>query len=187
MEIERKFLVPGEEAAEFSKHGTVVTILQYYTENSENTEIRRRMIISGTDVSYLETKKVGSGLAREEYEYAIDEKTFHKLLPLSGTLPKPVRRVSGVISKFRTTVEKDGYTFEVDSFGNPKIFYPDGRIASIVEVEFDSIENAEKFSPSDYFREFIDVTTNKRYKNKNLAQEALAFRPTKITYIKGDE
>jgi len=183
MEIERKFIVPGDEAAEFSKEGNPNIIIQYYTELSPNSEKRRRMIITQESINCYETVKTGTGLVRQEEEYPITTEEFNSLLLHGSTQPqkkKNAKRMGSVIKKFRTKIEKDGYIFELDFYGNPTIFYPDGRLASVVEIEFESEESAKNFDMSKYFREFIDVTEDPTYKNKNLATEAFSIRPRKI-------
>ena len=148
MEIERKFLVPvlPENLASCPCH----LIEQAYLCTSPVVRIRRQ-----DDDSILTYK--GSGMmAREEYNLPLTKESYEHLLPKADGI---------VITKKRYVLPlgTENLKAELDIF--------EGRHEGlrIVEVEFESEEQANRFTPPAWFGE--DVTFDGRYHNSHLSQE----------------
>lgn len=149
MEIERKYLVPSIpfNLATYASQ----KIAQAYLCVDPVVRIRR-----SNDDYYLTYK--GSGLmAREEYNLPLTKEAYEHLLPkIDGLL----------IAKTRYLIPLSGkLTAELDVF--------EGELAPLVlvEVEFDSIEEANSFVAPDWFGE--DVTNLGKYHNSYLSQYGL--------------
>lgn len=150
-EIERKFLVrslPDMDGA------TKAIVRQgYLTAPDDSTEIRLRQ----KNDRYFLTLKGGGGLVRVERETEITQAQFDTFWPETEGRRVEKERFTGQLS--------DGHQFELDVF--------QGSLASLllVEVEFGTEDAAHSFTPPDWFGE--DVTSDKRYKNKNMAISGL--------------
>ena len=144
-EIERKFLV--KELPKGFKNCKRHYITQGYL-HSDEKEYRIRCI---DNLKYILTEKWGKGISRKEEEYEISKKEYLELL----------EKVEGnVIKKIRILYPLADKMAEIDFFfGNLKGL-------KTVEVEFDSIEEANAFKVPDWFGE--EVTGDDRYKNYNL-------------------
>ena len=143
MEIERKFLVttPPENYGSFPLH----EIEQAYLCTEPVVRIRKE------DDNYYLTYKSKGLLAREEYNLPLNQSSYEHLLP----------KADGIcISKKRYLIPWDPYTIELDVF--EKSLAP----LIIAEVEFPSIEEANAFTPPDWFDQ--DVTKDPAYHNSNL-------------------
>ena len=148
MEIERKFLVttPPENYGSFPHH----EIEQAYLCTEPVVRIRKE------DDNYYLTYKSKGLLAREEYNLPLNQSSYEHLLP----------KADGIcISKKRYLIPWDPYTIELDVF--EKSLAP----LIIAEVEFPSIEEANAFTPPDWFDQ--DVTKDPAYHNSNLSRRAL--------------
>lgn len=145
MEIERKYLIkmlPFSLSEYPSKE-----LEQGYLCTSPVVRIRRE----GNEY-YLTYK--GKGLmVREEYNLPLTQKSYEHLLPkIDGSL----------ISKTRYYIpEKDGLTIELDIFHGLK---HNGLI--MAEVEFSSTEQANSYTPPDWFS--TEVTNDPAYHNSNM-------------------
>lgn len=155
MEIERKFLVDGLDKIGFDiekypkKH-----FVQAYI--STNPTIRLR----DEDGSYILCLKSGGGLARDESELEIGKALFDKLWGVTET---------EAVHKNRYFIPLAGsLTAELDIY----LQKLEGLVT--VEVEFDTVEDAEKFTPPEWFGK--DVTSDYRYKNSSLAVHGLPER-----------
>ena len=147
MEIEKKFLLRRLPTG--LTKGT--KILQGYLSVGD-PEVRVR---SKGDKFFL-TKKGGEGFVREEEEYEISKKIFEILWSLTD---------NAQIEKTRyEIVGEDGLTWEIDEFQSRRI---EGLFIAEVELPDESV--IPKIPPA--IVEIIerDVTTDERYKNKNLA------------------
>lgn len=150
MEIERKYLVkkiPSNLDQYESKK-----IAQGYLCTEPVVRIRR----SNND--YYMTYKGDGLMVREEYNLPLTEEAYTHLRPkIDGLL----------IAKTRYLIPlNDKLTAELD------IFEEDLKGLVIVEVEFDSIEEANAFTSPDWFGE--DVTNSGKYHNSYLSQHGLA-------------
>ena len=146
MEIERKFLPPvlPENLEQYASH----KIAQGYLCTSPVVRIRR------SDDDYYLTYKSGGLMAREEYNLPLTRAAFYHLLP----------KVDGrLIEKTRYLIPLEGgLTAELDVF--------EGDLAPLVllEVEFETIEQAESYQAPEWFGE--DVTNDGRYHNSYMSQ-----------------
>lgn len=149
MEIERKYLVPilPEHLDNYPKQ----QIAQAYLCTDPVVRIRR-----SNDDYYLTYK--GSGLmAREEYNLPLTREAYEHMLPKADGI---------VIAKTRYRIPlENGLTAELD------VFEQDLAGLTLVEVEFDSIEDANTFAAPDWFGE--DVTNSGKYHNSYLSRHGL--------------
>ena len=149
MEIERKFIpkcLPDN--LDSCEHHD---IQQAYLNTSPVIRIRKQ------DEDYFLTYKGSGIMSREEYNLPLNQKSyFHLLTKADGN----------IITKTRYLIPLfNSLTAELDIFHD--IF--DGRL--LVEVEFNSIEDANSFIPPEWFGE--DVTYDKKYHNSNMSKEIL--------------
>ena len=149
MEIERKFIPKclPDNSDSYEHHD----IQQAYLNTSPVIRIRKQ------DEDYFLTYKGSGMMSREEYNLPLNQKSyFHLLTKADGN----------IITKTRYLIPLfNSLTAELDIFHD--IF--DGRL--LVEVEFNSIEDANSFIPPEWFGE--DVTYDKKYHNSNMSKEIL--------------
>ena len=143
MEIERKFLVTV--LPNLTKTLSY-TIEQHYL--SYEPEVRLRLI---NDVRCVLTIKSNGNLARREVDIIIPRNKYDELFKMS---------IGNMIYKRRYEILKEPYKFEIDVFIN--------RSLILVEVEFNSEDEANNFVPPDWFGE--EVTYEPKYKNQYLAR-----------------
>ena len=126
-----------------------INILQgYFLRNAH--EVRVRNI---DNKKFFLTEKYGEGIKREEFEKEIDRKEYQELIKLAG---------DRVIQKSRTLIPiQEGKVAEVD------LYFGKNKGLATVEVEFESLAEAETFVPPDWFGE--EVTNDERFSNKNLS------------------
>ncbi|MFQ9516172.1 MAG: CYTH domain-containing protein [Eubacterium sp.] len=146
MEIERKFIPKNlpEDLNQFNYH----KIEQAYLNTAPVVRIRKQ------DDEYFLTYKGGGMMAREEYNLYLNKESYDHLLTKAD---------GNIITKTRFLIPiHDGLTAELDIF--------EGKFAGmlLVEVEFNSVEEANNFTPPDWFGE--DVTNDKRYHNSYLSK-----------------
>lgn len=146
MEIERKFTIK-ELPADLDRY-PVKILQQAYLNTDPVIRIRKE-----NDNYYLTYKGHGM-LAREEYNLPLNVESYDHLLPKCD---------GNAISKKRYLIPFGKYTIELDVFDAP--FAP----LIIAEVEFETKEEAESFTPPAWFLE--DVTYNKEYHNSNLSRK----------------
>lgn len=146
MEIERKFLV--KELPKNLEFYEQQHISQGYINRNPVVRIRR-----SNDDYYLTYKGKGM-MVREEYNLPLNEESFLHMLP----------KIDGIlIDKIRYLIPLDEkHTAELDIF--------QGTLAPlrIVEVEFETEEDALTFVPPSWFGD--DVTQSKKYHNSNLSK-----------------
>lgn len=146
MEIEKKYLIDAlpMNLSDYSK----ASISQGYLSIKPTIRIRKR------DKDYFLTCKSKGLLAREEFEMKISEEEFLSLL-------KKVEH--HMITKDRYFIPYKDRTIELDIFH--------GRLEGLIiaEVEFDSIDQANSFSPPSWFRK--EVTNDPAYQNSSLCQK----------------
>lgn len=147
MEIEKKF-VPNEipkDLAQFKNH----KIEQAYLNTAPVVRIRKQ------DDEYYLTYKGGGMMAREEYNLPLNAESYQHLREKAD---------GNIITKTRYLIPiNDGnLTAELDIF--------EGKFSGmlLVEVEFDSIEQADAFQKPDWFGE--EVTHDKMYHNSYLSK-----------------
>ena len=149
MEIERKYLVRKlpENREQYNKK----KIAQGYLCTEPVVRIRR----SNND--YYMTYKGDGLMVREEYNLPLTQEAYEHLRPkIDGLL----------IAKTRYLIPLDNkLTAELD------VFEEDLNGLVIVEVEFNTVEEANAFHAPDWFGE--DVTNSGKYHNSYLSQHGL--------------
>lgn len=146
MEIERKFLLKTvpENLETYGSHW----IEQAYLCTNPVVRIRRE------DDTYYMTYKSGGMMMREEYNLPLTKEAYEHLLPKAD---------GNVIKKRRYLIPfTDKLTIELDHFENPMA----GLF--LAEVEFSGKEEAESFTPPEWFGE--DVTYDGRYHNSVMSR-----------------
>ena len=149
MEIERKYLV-RRLPDDLSKY-EAKKIAQGYLCTDPVVRIRR------SNDNYYMTYKGDGLMVREEYNLPLTREAYEHLLP---------KIVGLLIAKTRYLIPlTDRLTAELDVF--------EGVLSALtlVEVEFDSVEEANAFVPPEWFGE--DVTESGKYHNSYLSQHGL--------------
>lgn len=146
MEIEKKYLV--RRMPERLNQYESKKIAQGYLCTNPVVRIRR------SDDSYYMTYKGAGLMVREEYNLPLTKDAYEHLS----------KKIDGLlIEKTRYLIPLDGrLTAELDVF--------EGSLAplTLVEVEFDSVEDADAFTAPDWFGE--DVTESGKYHNSSLSR-----------------
>ncbi len=149
MEIERKYLVRKlpENLEQYNKK----KIAQGYLCTEPVVRIRR------SNDDYYMTYKGDGLMVREEYNLPLTQEAYEHLRPkIDGLL----------IAKTRYLIPLDNkLTAELD------VFEEDLNGLVIVEVEFNTVEEANAFHAPDWFGE--DVTNSGKYHNSYLSQHGL--------------
>jgi CYTH domain-containing protein len=119
--------------------------------------VRIRKIERNENIKHVMTIKgqeFDNGLSRNELEFDINDKQFNTLWPLVN---------NNYIEKIRSKYEYNGLELEFDEFcGNHSGL-------KLLEIEFKNIEQASAFVLPTWIKA-IDVTKDKKYKNKFLAE-----------------
>lgn len=151
MEIERKYLV-DEVPVEVSYLREMEIHQTYLAVGDE--EVRVRKSTNGVITSHTLTIKTGQGMVRTEKEVGITETTYAQIL--EGTSKQAL-----VKTRKLTEITSNGkmYLAELDE-------YRDIDGLKVVEVEFGTIEEANRFNAPAWFKE--EVTEDKGYKNQIL-------------------
>ncbi len=149
MEIERKFLVSV--LPENYDHHSSHQIEQAYLSTDPVVRIRKE------DDQYYLTYKSRGLLAREEYNLPLNQASYEHLLTKADGI---------VLTKQRFLIPLPGtsYTAELD------IFSGHYKGLMLVEVEFETEEQANAFVPPEWFGE--DVTFSGEYQNSRLASKS---------------
>ena len=142
-EIERKFLVEGEEWRKTAK-GTLYR--QGYLSTVKERTVRIRTI---DDRGFLTVKGITVGATRLEFEYPIPVADANKMLDICE---------QPLVEKYRYKIQHDGLTWEVDEF----LGVNQGMIVAEVELE----SEAQSFEKPVWIGE--EVTSDPRYFNANL-------------------
>ncbi|WP_025692252.1 CYTH domain-containing protein [Paenibacillus zanthoxyli] len=158
MEIERKFLLP-EFPQQLVQEGKLCIhsrqrIEQTYLAIDGPQELRVRKLedLSSGELHYTHTFKNGLGISREEIEYEISQGLYEQMIRAVRAVPLIKERITG---------EWDGITVEIDIYDQLKL--------SVVEIEFHSLEEAQSFTPPDWFG--LDISEEKKYSNKTVWKE----------------
>ncbi|MBO4702959.1 MAG: CYTH domain-containing protein [Lachnospiraceae bacterium] len=142
-EIERKFKIkemPDLNAYSFK------CLEQGYLNTKPVVRVRKE------DDTYYLTYKGKGFLEREEYNLTLNKESYEHLIAKAD---------GRIITKKRYLIPYENYTIELDVF--------EGELAPLVfaEVEFETVEEANSFTPPSWFGE--DVTEDKNYSNAHLA------------------
>jgi CYTH domain-containing protein len=146
MEIERKYLVASipDNLTDYPCR----TIEQGYLSTEPVVRVRK------DNDSYWLTYKGSGMLAREEYNLPLTKDSYEHL----------IKKADGnIITKKRYEIPDRGHTIELDLFEG--VFT--GTV--LAEVEFDSIEEADSYTPPDWFDK--DVTMDRNYHNSNMSRK----------------
>ncbi len=146
MEIERKFTI--NKLPDNLEQYPCLTLEQGYLNTAPVVRVRRE-----NDDFYLTYKGKGF-LAREEYNLPLNEEAYYHLREKADGL---------IISKKRYRIPyNEKLTIELDVFEAP--------LAPLVlaEVEFESIEEANAFTPPAWFEK--DVTEDRSFSNSELSK-----------------
>lgn len=151
VEIERKFLI-HKLPQDVHKRTSKKIIQGYMAISGDGTEIRLR---KKENVHY-QTAKCGKGLKRHEIEAELTKAQFDIFWPLTEG-----KRVE----KIRYEIPYGDWIIQLDIY--------EGSLEGLMtaEVEFQSQEDAEAFTPPEWMGR--EVTQDDRYKNKNLALHGL--------------
>ena len=146
MEIERKFLISKlpENLSDYPFH----QIEQGYLTTNPVVRIRRQ------DDDYILTYKGNGMMAREEYNLPLNQASYEHLLT----------KVDGIVltkQRFLIPLPGTSCTAELD------IFSGHYKGLMLVEVEFETEEQANAFVPPEWFGK--DVTFSGEYQNSRLA------------------
>ena len=159
VEIERKFLI--KEVPKNLDDYISIESKQGYLEvqNPNFAELRIRMKKRQGETTYLCAIKTGGGLKglqRDEIEIEIPSQTYEAMwLQTEGER----------IEKTRYEIPRDSHLIELD------IYHRNLEGLVTVEVEFESVEESVSFVPPSWFGR--EITSDSRYKNKNLALKGL--------------
>lgn len=151
MEIERKFLVKKlpESLGQYKKR----EIEQAYLCNDPVVRVRR------DNGEYYLTYKSKGFIAREEYNLPLTKEAYEHLLAKADGL---------IIAKNRYEIpDGNGLTIELD------IFERDYEGLVIAEVEFDSLEQADSYTPPAWFG--ADVSKDGRYHNNKMSRKKIHY------------
>ena len=149
IEIERKFLV--KEIPDNLDTYERIDMTQGYLNTSPVVRVRKE------NDDYILTYKGSGLLSHSEYNLPLNKEAFEHLL----------KKCDGIIiskSRYKIPIENN-LTAELD------IFKGDLDSLKLVEVEFDSVEEADNFTPPEWFGE--DVTTDGRYHNSYISKYGL--------------
>ena len=147
MEIERKYLIHRlpDQLTDYPHR----TLEQAYLCTEPVVRVRR------DDNDYILTYKSKGLMVREEYNLPLTEEAYHHLLSKAD---------GRIITKERYCIPYgDHLMIELD------VFTGDLAPLLLAEVEFSSEEEANSFTPPDWFGE--DVTFSSKYHNSTLSQK----------------
>lgn len=147
MEIERKYLIDKDKLISDIDTYPHHIIEQGYMCTEPVVRIRK------SDDEYYMTYKSKGLMAREEYNLPLTKEGYYHLLPKCD---------GNIISKTRYMIPLDQHTIELDIFS--------GKFEGLIlaEVEFESIEEANNFTPPEWFGE--DVTFSTKYHNSTMSK-----------------
>ena len=149
MEIERKFLV--KKIPDNLDTYERIDMIQGYLNTAPVVRVRKE------NDDYVLTYKGSGLLSHSEYNLPLNKESFEHLL----------KKCDGIIiskSRYKIPIENN-LTAELD------IFKGDLDSLKLVEVEFKSVEEANNFTPPEWFGE--DVTTDGRYHNSYISKYGL--------------
>lgn len=150
MEIERKFLVKEQELPQNLKSYPCHLIEQAYLCTEPVIRVRRE------NNNYYMTYKSKGLMVREEYNLPLNKEAYESLKQKAD---------GNIIGKKRVLIPYGDHKIELDIFDEP--FAP----LIIAEVEFETVEDANAFTPPGWFGE--DVTNKTEYHNSNMSRQKL--------------
>ena len=157
VETERKYLLDVNNLPyESMKIATIYNFTQTYINYSPEIRVRAR---TGDKNDYYMTIKVpldDTGLSRREIEFFISADEYAELIK---------KQVGTVILKTRYQFWEENYYISVD------VYSGDLSGLAVAEIQFDSVEEANSYTPPKWFGE--DITSDSRYKNANLSKNGM--------------
>ena len=149
IEIERKFLV--KKIPDNLDTYERIDMIQGYLNTAPVVRVRKE------NDDYVLTYKGSGLLSHSEYNLPLNKEAFEHLL----------KKCDGII------ISKSGYKIPIENnlTAELDIFKGDLDSLKLVEVEFDSVEEANNFTPPEWFGE--DVTTDGRYHNSYISKYGL--------------
>ncbi len=153
IEIERKFKLDKLPSSEILKNAKKINMEQSYISLSPEIRIRKH-----NDSFCLEFKDDGT-LSRKNVKIEIDSTKYESLKSFVKT----------------NTLTKTRYCINLNDDNIAEIDVYSGKYHGlmVVEVEFDSLEDANLFKPPSWFGK--EITNDKNYKNKNIALFGLKY------------
>ncbi len=145
-EIERKFLVAGDEWREFSKS---THCRQGYLSTAKERIVRVRTI---DGKGYLTVKGITVGATRAEYEYEIPAAEADEML--ANLCEKPL------VEKNRYKIKQESLTWEIDEFLGDNL--------GLIVVEIELKDEAQEFEKPSWIGQ--EVTGDPKYFNSSLAK-----------------
>lgn len=157
VETERKYLLDVNNLPNKSmKIATIYNFTQTYINYSPEIRVRAR---TGNKNDYYMTIKVpvdDTGLSRQEIEFFISADEYAELIK---------KQIGTVILKTRYQFWEENYYISVD------VYSGDLSGLAVAEIEFDSVKEANSYTPPEWFGE--DITSDSRYKNANLSKNGM--------------
>lgn len=158
LEIERKFLLPefpeqriqNGELKVITRHNIDQTYLAL--DGAQELRVRKITDLDSGEVTFTHTFKDGKGISREEIEYSISEGLYNQMIEAVNAVALVKERITGVWNDI---------TVEIDVYSQLNL--------SVLEVEFNSLEEAESFVAPEWFGK--DVSTERQYSNKTVWKE----------------
>lgn len=158
LEIERKFLLPefpeqliqSGELKVVTRHNIDQTYLAI--DGAQELRVRKITDLASGEVTFTHTFKNGIEIKREEIEYFISEGLYNQMIEAVNAI---------ALVKERITAVWNNTTVEIDIYSQLKL--------SVLEVEFESLEEAESFVAPAWFGK--DVSTEWQYSNKVVWKE----------------
>lgn len=162
-EVERKWILrSSNELRAFVRKFAKIPIHQFYTKITDEEEVRYR----SKNGEYIKTIKRGSGLMRAEDEEFVNLDEFQS--SEDQMIGKPIIKLRYLVKLKNYEDFYDELTLEIDYYIHPKFVS-----RAILEIEFKNEDEAENFRFNDALKKIlgepIEVTDDKRYKNKSIA------------------
>ncbi|MEQ9297212.1 MAG: CYTH domain-containing protein [Cyclobacteriaceae bacterium] len=151
-EIERKYLITTLPENLLDERKVNPILQGYIAVHEDKTEVRIRRFGG----QYWQTIKSPGHLSRLEFELPIDKKLFHELWPLTE---------GRNLEKSRYNIPYREKVIELDVYS--------GHLTGLMvaEVEFESMEECDSFTPPVWFGE--EISGERKYKNFVLSSEGL--------------
>lgn len=154
LEIEKKFILNQMPAQDLINHN--IPHESYYLTGATDSELRLVKRSTAMGFKYSISVKNSGGLIRKEWEdNSFPEWAFEALLKDNAWVPK--------LTKTRHYIDDGNNLLEIDEY------FGDLKGLVILECEFKSEEEANKFIVPEWLDVQKEVTEDNRYKNKNLA------------------
>lgn len=162
MEIERKYLI--KTLPENPEQYESIEMVQGYLNTEPVVRVRRE------NDRYVMTYKSKGLIAREEYNLPLNEEAFAHLIQKADGIVIEKTRYLIPLEEGETIArrDKDGHLIHGGKLAELDIFHGVLEGLKFVEVEFDSIEQANAFVAPSWFGE--DVSESGNYQNSKLSQ-----------------